>query len=92
MPSSDPVPGWKPHGPACFCSRCYAARRRVEISAREYVYAIETSEHIAALVAAGWSQAAISRASGLSVGCISKATHPDRVIDSETAEKILAVG
>jgi hypothetical protein len=91
MPSSDPVAGWKPHGPNCFCSRCASRRRRREHQPVVRVEAADVSAHIAALKADGWTQQRIAEAAGLSAGVVSKARHPDSVLDQATAESILAL-
>ena len=94
MPSSNPVEGWVRHSETCICRSCRGVRRRREREAAQVVrvQASEVAAHIAALKEAGWTQSAIAKAAGLSVGVVSKAKFPDSVLDLATAEKILAVG
>jgi hypothetical protein len=49
------------------------------------------AQHIAALIAAGWSQRGIARAAGVSSGVVSKAKFPGQGLDVQIAEAILGV-
>ena len=97
MPSSDPFKGepWVRHGPGCFCHNCQGRQRRQAREAlrqpRVIVPTDQTAQHIASLLAAGWTRSAIAHSAGVSGALITKASRAGNGLNESSAEAILAV-